>query len=115
MTGMRWRATRLALAWSLGSVAIALIGVVLYLLVVDVLLYDGHCPGSLLPFLGDPGPRACEFTEYLDGHGLFTLQVLVATVWPIALLFVVVAVAFGVARDRQRAGLFDQHERDDSA
>jgi hypothetical protein len=36
-------------------------------------------------------------------------------VWPIALLFVVVAVAFGVARDRQRAGLFDQHERDDSA
>ena len=74
MTSMRWRATRLALAWSLGSVAVALIGVALCLLVVDLLLYDGHCPGSLLPFIGDPQPRTCGFTEYLDGHGLFTLQ-----------------------------------------
>ena len=111
MNGMRWQATRLALAWSLGSVAFAVIGVALYLLVVDLLLFDGHCPGSLLPFLGDPAPRECGFSEYFGGRGLFTLQVLVATVWPIALLFVVVAAAFGAARDRQRAGFHKERDR----
>ncbi len=101
MVGRRGRATRLALAWSLGSVTLALVMLALGLLLVDLLRYDGHCAGSLLPFLGDPQPRACTFAEYFDRNGGFTLRVMVASVWPVALLFVTVAVAFGLARDRR--------------
>ena len=92
---------RLALAWSLGSIALATIMVALGLLLVDLQQYAGNCPGSLLPFLGDPEPRACSFGEYFTGHGLLTFEALVRSVWPIALLFVSVAVAFGLAMDRQ--------------
>ena len=102
MAGGRGRAVRLALAWSLGSIVLATVAVALSLLLVDLLQYDGRCPGSLLPFLGDPEPRTCSFGEYFGGHGLFTFKVVVMTVWPIALLFVSVAAAIGLARDRQR-------------
>lgn len=100
---MQRPATRLALVWSLGSVMVALAGIALILLLTDLQAYQGSCEGSLLPFLGDPRPRACSFVEYFEGHGLFTLRVLLGTLWPIAMLFVVLAVAFGLARDRQRA------------
>ncbi len=107
----RWRSTRTALAWSLGSVVLATLALAFYLLVVDLLRYDGHCPGSLLPFLADPQPRTCAFTDYFDRSGLFALRIVVATVWPIALLFVGVAVGVGMARDRQRRGASDAPER----
>jgi hypothetical protein len=101
---MRARATWRALAWSLGCVALVTLAVALGLLLVDLSRFDGSCPGSLLPFVGETQPRDCDFNDYFAGHGLFTLRLLVATTWPIALLFVVVAVAIGVARDRRHDG-----------
>ena len=74
MAARRGRATRLALAWSLGSVVIATLAVALGLWLVDLLQYEGHCAGSLLPFVGDAQPRACSFSEYFDRNGLFTLD-----------------------------------------
>ncbi|MDX1594120.1 MAG: hypothetical protein R3298_07720 [Gammaproteobacteria bacterium] len=86
---------------SVGVVLAALAGLFLLLLVRDLVAFDGTCNDSLLPFLADSEPRACEFTEYFERHGLFAFEVIVITAWPVAVLFVVLAVFYGVLSDRR--------------
>lgn len=101
---MSRRTIVVATGWALGGVIMLLAVVALALLLADLVAFDGTCSGSLLPFIGAQASRPCGFGEYFAAHGGFTLQVLVMTSWPIALLFVVVAVLVAGRLERGRRG-----------
>ena len=73
------------------------------LLTQDLRNYEGKCPGSILPFIGEQKPYECSFTEYVNRHGRFSLEVLIYYHWYWGIVLIIMPTILGGIVDWYRS------------
>lgn len=73
-----------------------------WLVIQDLLHYEGYCSGSIFPFLGQQQQLDCSFTEYLQRNAWFSFQLFIYYRWYLLLVPMLIAMTLGWFQDWTR-------------
>ena len=83
-------------------VVVLLAIMIAWLVIQDLLHYEGSCSGGIFPFLGQQQQLDCSFTEYLQRNAWFSFQLFIYYRWYLLLVPLLIAVILGWFQDSAR-------------